>query len=187
MRRGEERHRVPTQASSRWTSRRGGRIGTAICPVGVPSWWCAIVVVCHRGGVPSWCCDHHGAWREDRCLSAPPGLSQAALARLVGRPESWLSKVEQGIRSVDRLSVLLDIDRVLHVDVEALIVRPWQLAPNGGPVADGFDDMGRVFTHSEHLLGTESAPTVSLARLRAGVVNAHRGRVMVCVTRSASS
>lgn len=48
------------------------------------------------------------------------GLSQAALAGLVGRSESWLSQVERGVRSVDRLSVLLDMARVLHVDVEAL-------------------------------------------------------------------
>lgn len=47
------------------------------------------------------------------------GLSQAALAGLVGRSESWLSQVERGIRSVDRLSVLLDMARVLHVEVEA--------------------------------------------------------------------
>jgi transcriptional regulator with XRE-family HTH domain len=35
------------------------------------------------------------------------GLSQAALAGLVGRSESWLSQVERGVRSVDRLSVLV--------------------------------------------------------------------------------
>jgi len=48
------------------------------------------------------------------------GLSQAALAGLVGRSESWLSQVERGIRSVDRLSVLLDMAKILHVDVESL-------------------------------------------------------------------
>ena len=37
------------------------------------------------------------------------GLSQAALPGLVGRSESWLSQVERGVRSVDRLSVLLDM------------------------------------------------------------------------------
>ena len=58
------------------------------------------------------------------------GLSQAALAGLVGRSESWLSQVERGVRSVDRLSVLLDMARVLHVDVESLSGRPWQYAPN---------------------------------------------------------
>ncbi|MGH3926433.1 MAG: helix-turn-helix domain-containing protein, partial [Pseudonocardiaceae bacterium] len=60
------------------------------------------------------------------------GLSQAALAGLIGRSVSWLSQVERGIRSVDRLSVLLDIARILHVDVESLIGRPWQLAPTAG-------------------------------------------------------
>lgn len=59
------------------------------------------------------------------------GLSQAALAGLVGRSESWLSQVERGVRSVDRLSILLDMAKVLHVEVEALSGRPWQYAPNG--------------------------------------------------------
>jgi transcriptional regulator with XRE-family HTH domain len=53
------------------------------------------------------------------------GMSQAALAGLVGRSESWLSQVERGLRSVDRLSVLLDMSRVLHVDVDSLICWPW--------------------------------------------------------------
>ena len=65
------------------------------------------------------------------------GLSQAALAGLVGRSESWLSQVERGVRSVDRLSVLLDLARVLHVEVEALTGRPWRYAPNGCALADG--------------------------------------------------
>ncbi|TYB40239.1 helix-turn-helix transcriptional regulator [Micromonospora sp. AP08] len=37
------------------------------------------------------------------------GLSQAALAGLIGRSESWLSQVERSARSVGRLSVLLDM------------------------------------------------------------------------------
>jgi transcriptional regulator with XRE-family HTH domain len=32
------------------------------------------------------------------------GLSQPKLAQLIGRSESWLSQVERGVRSVDRLS-----------------------------------------------------------------------------------
>lgn len=93
------------------------------------------------------------------------GLSQAALAGLVGRSESWLSQVERGIRSVDRLSVLLDMARVLHVDVESLIGRPWQYAPNGGPTAEGLDDIRRVFTSYSYLLGSatpELPPTPEL-------------------------
>src|SRR5438067_1440443 len=58
------------------------------------------------------------------------GLSQAALAGLVGRSESWLSQVERGVRSVDSLPVILDLARILRVEPEKLIGRPWQLAPN---------------------------------------------------------
>src|ERR671917_117640 len=72
------------------------------------------------------------------------GLSQAALAGLVGRSESWLSQVERGVRSVDRLSTLLDMAKVLHVDVEALTGQPWQYAPNGLSLIDELDDVRRV-------------------------------------------
>ncbi|WP_088281436.1 helix-turn-helix domain-containing protein [Kineosporia sp. A_224] len=74
------------------------------------------------------------------------GLSQAALAGLVGRSESWLSQVERGVRSVDRMSVLLDLARILHVDVESLSGRPWQLAPNGNNVALGLAEVRAALT-----------------------------------------
>ena len=35
------------------------------------------------------------------------GLSQLALANMIGRSEAWLSQVERGIRDVDRVSVLI--------------------------------------------------------------------------------
>jgi transcriptional regulator with XRE-family HTH domain len=46
------------------------------------------------------------------------GLSQAVLAGLVGRSESWLSQVERGKRGVDSHSVLLRLAEVLRVDIE---------------------------------------------------------------------
>jgi transcriptional regulator with XRE-family HTH domain len=46
------------------------------------------------------------------------GLSQAVLAGLVGRSESWLSQVEPGQRGVD--SVLVRLAEVLRVDIEEL-------------------------------------------------------------------
>lgn len=101
------------------------------------------------------------------------GLSQAALAGLVGRSESWLSQVERGIRSVDRLSVLLDMARVLHVDVEALIGRPWQYAPNGGPTAEGLDSIRRVFTSYAHLLGSTSPELPPAAELQSRADSLH--------------
>jgi transcriptional regulator with XRE-family HTH domain len=48
------------------------------------------------------------------------GLSQAVLAGLVGRSESWLSQVERGKRSVDSHSVLVRLAEVLRVDIEKL-------------------------------------------------------------------
>lgn len=48
------------------------------------------------------------------------GLSQAAVAGLVGRSESWLSQVERGLRPVDSYTVLRDLARVLRVDIGTL-------------------------------------------------------------------
>jgi transcriptional regulator with XRE-family HTH domain len=45
------------------------------------------------------------------------GLSQAALAGLVGRSESWLSQVERGLREVDSHSDLKSLAAVLKVEV----------------------------------------------------------------------
>jgi transcriptional regulator with XRE-family HTH domain len=103
------------------------------------------------------------------------GLSQAALSGLVGRSESWLSQVERGVRSVDRLSVLLDLAQVLHVKVEALTGQPWQYAPNGGRLLDDLEAVGRVFSSYAHLLDTDEPPTpMLLPLLGARVAAAHR-------------
>ena len=48
------------------------------------------------------------------------GLSQAVLAGLVGRSESWLSQVERGKRGIDSHSVLARLADVLRVDIEEL-------------------------------------------------------------------
>jgi transcriptional regulator with XRE-family HTH domain len=48
------------------------------------------------------------------------GLSQAVLARLIGRSESWLSQVERGKRGVDSHAVLTRMAAVLRVQVEEL-------------------------------------------------------------------
>ena len=101
------------------------------------------------------------------------GLSQTALAGLVGKSESWLSQVERGIRSVDRLSVLLDLSKVLHVDVEALTGRPWRLAPNGSSLVAGLEGISQVLSRYAHVVGDVAAPTVSLPHLRAEVANLH--------------
>jgi transcriptional regulator with XRE-family HTH domain len=48
------------------------------------------------------------------------GLSQAVLAGLAGRSESWLSQVERGKRGIDSHSVLVRLADVLRVDIEEL-------------------------------------------------------------------
>jgi transcriptional regulator with XRE-family HTH domain len=48
------------------------------------------------------------------------GLSQAVLAGLVGRSESWLSQVERGKRGIDSHSVLVHLAEVLRVEIEEL-------------------------------------------------------------------
>lgn len=48
------------------------------------------------------------------------GLSQVEFAALVGRSESWLSQVERGVRSIDRMSVLTLVANALNVPVSEL-------------------------------------------------------------------
>src|SRR4051794_38028494 len=102
------------------------------------------------------------------------GLSQAALAGLIGRSESWLSQVEREVRSVDKMSVLLDLARVLHVEVAALTGRPWQLAPNGNAIAGGLSDVRAVLTSYNSLLARPAVQVSDLAELRSKVADVHR-------------
>lgn len=48
------------------------------------------------------------------------GLSQAVVAGLVGRSESWLSQVEREVRRIDSHATLLRLAAVLHVEVDEL-------------------------------------------------------------------
>ena len=70
--------------------------------------------------------------------------------------------------------MLLDLAKVLNVEVEALTGRPWELAPNGGSIADGLSEIRQVFTRYDHLLGIEPPQSPSLPELRAQIANAHR-------------
>lgn len=99
------------------------------------------------------------------------GLSQAALAGLVGRSESWLSQVERGVRAPDKLSVVADLARVLGIDPTELIgARPWALAPNGGfSAAADLDQLRAALMHYELLTGVVSAPDCTADDLRAAV------------------
>jgi ribosome-binding protein aMBF1 (putative translation factor) len=56
-----------------------------------------------------------------RRLRRRRGLSQVACAGLIGRSESWVSQVERGERSVDRISVLRQLATVLDVEFKTLL------------------------------------------------------------------
>lgn len=58
------------------------------------------------------------------------GVSQAVFAGLLGRSESWVSQVERGARKIDRVSVLLDVARVLRVPPSALLPDSFALEPD---------------------------------------------------------
>jgi transcriptional regulator with XRE-family HTH domain len=59
------------------------------------------------------------------------GLSQVKLAGLLGRSESWLSQVERGVRSIDRISVLIEVAGALNVPVSELAPDPLLLEAQG--------------------------------------------------------
>ena len=110
------------------------------------------------------------------------GLSQSVLAGLIGRSVSWLSQVERGTRAVDRMSVLIDLSRVLKVDIAELTGQPFALAPNGGLEPEGLADIRRVLMRYSELPSainpspsTVSAPP-DLIELRSRVETAWRLR-----------
>src|SRR6266498_5323748 len=59
------------------------------------------------------------------------GLSQVTLAGFLGRSESWLSQVERGVRSIDRISVLMEVAGALNVPVSELAPDPLLLEAQG--------------------------------------------------------
>ncbi|HET9082560.1 MAG TPA: helix-turn-helix transcriptional regulator [Trebonia sp.] len=71
------------------------------------------------------------AWARIARARRRRGLSQAVLAGLVGRSESWLSQVERGKRGVDSYAVLTRMAEVLRVEVEELT------GPGGGDGEEG--------------------------------------------------
>ncbi|MGH8901214.1 MAG: helix-turn-helix domain-containing protein [Egibacteraceae bacterium] len=63
------------------------------------------------------------------------GLTQEVLSGRVGRSAVWLSKIERGERTLDKISLLLALARVLEVEPGDLI-GGLELPPNGGTPHD---------------------------------------------------
>src|SRR6266545_1565115 len=118
-------------------------------------------------------------WRVDDSIGARiaayrkrKGMTQALLAGLVGRSESWLSQVERGARDVDRLSVLLRLAELLNVTVEMLTGKaaPARDSATAPALLDG---VRAALTRYDRLA---TAPTrlPPFPQLRALVVETHR-------------
>lgn len=75
--------------------------------------------------------------------------------------------------SVDRMSVILDLARVLQVEPSALTGTPWRHAPNGAGVVSALDEVRSVFTAYECALGDSAPAGVTVAGLRADVSLLH--------------
>jgi transcriptional regulator with XRE-family HTH domain len=71
--------------------------------------------------------------RVARCRRAR-GMSQQVLAHLLGRSPSWVTKIERGERQLDRMSLIVEVARVLGVDVGEIAGQPYR--PGAGEPAD---------------------------------------------------
>ncbi|WP_406070212.1 helix-turn-helix domain-containing protein [Micromonospora sp. NBC_01638] len=71
-------------------------------------------------------------WRVRR------SMTQQMLADRLRRSKSWVDKVERGVRSLDRYSVIQELAHVLRVDPEVLLGQPCSTPT--GPL-DGVDDI----------------------------------------------
>ncbi|MFK0296713.1 multiprotein-bridging factor 1 family protein [Streptomyces sp. NPDC090442] len=84
------------------------------------------------------------------------GLSQAALGGLIGRSEDWVSKVERGVIPVDKLSVLLEVSRVLDIrDLAELTGRSIALTANGSPEHESVPAIRRALNTISSQLGAD--------------------------------
>jgi transcriptional regulator with XRE-family HTH domain len=82
------------------------------------------------------------------------GKSQAALGGLIGRSEDWVSKVERGVIPVDRLSLLMEIGRVLGVsDLSDLTGPSISMNLAGGPEHPAVPAIRRALSTPPSLLG----------------------------------
>jgi ribosome-binding protein aMBF1 (putative translation factor) len=98
------------------------RYGPACAGRGLPSAGCRrgarSSTRSRSGPVPHDAVDREAAGQRVAQARRRRGLSQAVLAGLVGRSESWLSQLERGKRGVDSHSVLVHLSEVLRVDIE---------------------------------------------------------------------
>lgn len=107
------------------------------------------------------------------------GLSQAILANLVGRSESWLSQVERGKRGIDSFAVLTRLATVLRIDIGEITEPGDGNSERGVGVYTGAPKieqaMMRYGAVSASICGAEPRQPVSLGYLRAMARSAYEG------------
>jgi transcriptional regulator with XRE-family HTH domain len=86
-------------------------------------------------------------------------MTQQMLADRLRRSKSWVDKVERGVRSLDRYSVIQELAHVLRVDTEVLLGQP-RNTPAGTP--DGVDDIRAAFARYD----TPQAPAQTTEEVR---------------------
>jgi transcriptional regulator with XRE-family HTH domain len=104
------------------------------------------------------------------------GLSQAVLAGLVGRSESWLSQVERGKRGIDSHVVLTRLANVLRIDIEQ-ITTPGVGAEDGQhayPAAALIEQAMMRYGTLDASAAPEPEPESQMGHLRAAARSAYR-------------
>jgi transcriptional regulator with XRE-family HTH domain len=102
------------------------------------------------------------------------GISQEVLAGLVGRTTDWLSKVENGHITLDRLSVIKSLADQLDVQIGDLLAEPSLLdwtADTTGSTVPALRDALMDYRHTSPLIGipqTCEPPNLDLLRSKVG-------------------
>ena len=104
------------------------------------------------------------------------GLSQVVLAGLVGRTESWLSQIECGVLRIDRLSVLIELARVLKVEVGDLLGGPPLLKSGNGSGYEGLPALRHALLRPDPVAGILE-PDAEDERVRDEHAEQHHGAV----------
>jgi transcriptional regulator with XRE-family HTH domain len=101
------------------------------------------------------------------------GLSQATLAGLIGRSESWISQVERGLRTVDRWSLLTDLASVLRIPMETL-TGTLAVTPRVESAPSGLDSLEAFFTDHITLTASVDRSRASSPPVGERIRSAHR-------------
>ena len=82
------------------------------------------------------------------------GFTQEGLGMRLHRSKSWVTKIERGERSIDSITVLLQVARALGVEVQKLTGRPYFPEPGGRAAggAEALSELRRVLIDARRIL-----------------------------------